>query len=237
MKNTLTGAFALFLAGAANAATTARSWERAIDLGFSYASGNTETTLVTAGFTVDGEVDRDIYAASAHYSYGEDDGNTSSDSLLASASWKRLLSDRAYAGLRADGRYDSLADIDYRISLSGLVGYFLIKSEDTSLSVEGGPGYTLEKTDGEEDDFVNLYAGEQFDHRLFEATTLYQKLSVFSSADNLDDYQILAELGIETELSEKLSLKIHLENKYEAEPAPGREENDFRVVTGISYKF
>ncbi|NNC90657.1 MAG: DUF481 domain-containing protein [Akkermansiaceae bacterium] len=238
MKNTiLPGGLALVLAGAAPAATTAGSWNRAVDLGATYASGNSDVTLLTAGFTVDGEVDRDLYAASLRYAYGEDSGTTSSDSFLGSLSWRRLLDERSYAGLRLDGRYDALADIDYRISLSALYGYFFIKNEKTRFSLEGGPGYTVEKVGGVTDSYLNLYAGDRFEHQLSDTTRIYQSLSWFAPAEDLGDYQLIGEIGLETVLTDRLSLKIYVEDKFEAQPAPGRKDNDLRVVTGISYKF
>jgi len=38
-------------------------------------------------------------------------------------------------------------------------------------------------------------------------------------------------------MSEAMSLKILVENKYESEPAAGAENNDLKLVSGISYKF
>jgi len=45
------------------------------------------------------------------------------------------------------------------------------------------------------------------------------------------------EAGIETFLSDKLALKVTIQNKYENQPAAGLKGNDFKLITGISYKF
>ena len=47
----------------------------------------------------------------------------------------------------------------------------------------------------------------------------------------------MAELGLETFLSESRALKIYAQDKYEGEPAEGLDENELRFVTGVSYKF
>ena len=55
--------------------------------------------------------------------------------------------------------------------------------------------------------------------------------------DDWGNYQLIAELGIETSVSKSLNLRAYLQDTYRSEPAPGADENDLKLVAGIQYKF
>lgn len=232
----------ILVAPMASAALTAHTWKehpwkRKVDIGASIASGNTETTLVTAGFRADRKLEKDVYSLGFTSSWGEEDGETTSQSVLADASWHYARTDRTYFGFRLDGRHDNLADIDYRVSLSVLAGYFVINKEETILSVEGGPAITYEEVADVTDEYFTIYLGQKFEHQLREETKIYQNVEVFIRAEDFNDFNIILEAGLETKLSDVMDLKVSIENKYENEPAAGRTENDFRLITGLSYSF
>lgn len=213
------------------------SWGSSIDIGASLAAGNSDSLFITASYASNRQVQNNKYLTNITYAFGENDGETSTDELLASFAWKRLVDDYNYWGLRADFRHDDLADIDYRVSLTGVVGRFLIKDSITELSVEGGLGYTAEKAGGIDSNFANLYLGESYDRKLNEHTRVYQSFSYFAPLDDFGDYSIVAEVGLETALSSKASFKVYIQDRYEAEPAEGRKSNDVKIITGVSYKF
>ena len=207
------------------------------DFGAAMTRGNSDTLFVTASFTLDKEVGQNEFFANVTYAYGEDEDEATTDEILLTASWKRLYSERNYAGLRLDGRHDELADIDFRIGLSALWGHYFKRDESTQFSWEGGLGFTFEEQGGMSDSFVNLYSGERFSHWVTDYTRIFQSLAFFGAVEDLSDYQLITELGLETYLSQDLSFKVFVQNKYENEPATGRESNDLKVVSGISYKF
>ena len=68
-------------------------------------------------------------------------------------------------------------------------------------------------------------------------TRVYQSFAGFEPVDDLSDFRLIGELGLETFLSQNLSFKVFLQDQFENSPAPGRDQNDFKVVSGISYKF
>jgi putative salt-induced outer membrane protein YdiY len=44
-------------------------------------------------------------------------------------------------------------------------------------------------------------------------------------------------MGIETKITETITFKVSFENRYESNPAEGKEKNDLKLITGLSYKF
>lgn len=212
-------------------------WNNSFDLGATLTRGNSESTLISVGFATTKKDDADEYFGALNYTYGESEEDVTSDEILGSFAWNRLITDVTYAGIRADLRIDELADIDYRAGVTGLVGHYFIKSDTTYLAIETGIGFTAEEVAGETDTYANLYLGDRFEHKLNDKTRIYQTLSVTAPIENLSDYSLVAELGLETTLTDTMSLKIYIQDKYEGEPPSGISNNDVKIVTGISYKF
>jgi len=213
------------------------SWGTSLDFGVSYATGNTENLFITASLNMNREIGRDTHLFNLTFAFGESDSETTANEILASYAWKRLITDRTYAGLRADIRQDELADIDYRASLTGLYGVHLIKGEKENLSIEGGFGYTVEQQGGERDDFVNVYVGQNYEKWINSETRVYQSFSYTAPLEDLADYSLIGEVGMETTLTENMNLKVYVQDRYEAEPASGLENNDLKIISGVSYKF
>lgn len=218
-----------------------QGWSSSLDLGVSLTRGNSETLLVTASLTLDLDFGKNEFFGNFTYAYGEENSNTTEDEFIIMASLSRLITDDGlwYWGGRIDGQHDELADIQYRFTTTAFFGHYFIKRPDDSLqvSVEIGTGLSTEEQGGIRDTFGVAYFGQRFNYWITDFTRLYQGLAIFSQLDSPSDYQAIAEAGIETFLSDSLSFKAYVQNQYESDPAQGREQNDLRVVSGLSYKF
>ena len=246
MKNTLILSLTATSLLTAGLSAAEGEWNSSFDLGATITRGNSDSSLVTVGFLTSKLGDTDEYLANLSYTFGDTNGVTDTDELLAGAAWNRLLSDTFYAGLRLDFRRDEIADIDYRINLTALVGNYFIKNETTYLAIEAGIGYSWEKVGGItsggtlgslSDDYAHAYVGDRFEHKFNDKTRIYQILAATAPLKDFHDFSLVAEAGLETFLSDTLALKISVQDKYEEKPAVGRKRNDVRLVTGISYKF
>lgn len=212
-------------------------WESSFNLGATFTRGNSESSLITLGLATSKKTSTDEYFAALNYTFSDSDEETTSDELLGSAAWNHLVSEHTYTGLRFDFRTDKLADIDYRTGLTGVLGHYFIKNDSTYLAGEVGIGFTTEQAGGISDNYANAYIGDRFEHKFDEKTRVYQTLVITAPIEDLADYSLVAELGLETTLSDKLALRLYIQDKYEEEPAAGLDNNDVKVVTGISYKF
>jgi len=218
-----------------------QGWSSSLDLGASLTRGNSETLLVTASLTLDLDFGKNEFFGNFTYAYGEENSNTTEDEFILMASLSRLITDDGlwYWGGRIDGQHDELADIQYRFTTTAFFGHYLVKRPDDSfqISIEMGAGVSTEEQGDIDDTFGVAYFGQRFNYWITDFTRLYQGLAVFTQVEQTSDYQAIAEVGIETFLSDSLSFKAYVQNQYESEPALGREENDLRIVSGLSYKF
>lgn len=214
-------------------------WETSAAAGLTLTRGNSDTLLVTLSLDTKRKWERDEALAGISGGYGEIGSSKNAEFLKGYGQYNRLFNERLYGGLRLDANYDGIANLDYRATLSPMIGYYLIKNPKTSLAVEAGPSLVLEKFRGQNaDTYLAARFAERFEHKLTETTKVWQSLEYMPRVDRwTEKYIITAEVGIDTAITKKWSLRVVAQDIYDSEPAPGREENDLRIIAGTAYQF
>jgi putative salt-induced outer membrane protein YdiY len=218
-------------------------WETTAALGLTLTRGNSETLLLNGSILTQHKDLKNEISLGIDGGYGEtknqDTGDTDVNTkyLHGFGQYNRLFTDRFYAYGRIDGLSDDIADIDYRFSFSPGVGYYIVKTEKIRLSAEVGPGLITEKKGSVESTYFTIRLGEKFEWKISERARLWQSLEYLPKVDDFGNYIVNAELGIEASLTKKLSLRSYVQDTYISEPAPGRDENDLKWITGLAYKF
>lgn len=235
---------ALALGGAALASVAVNAqdastnkWETTASLGFTITSGNSDSVLANAQVLSLRKWEQNEIRLGADASYGELDNEKNVEGLHGFAQYNRLFTERFFGYLRLDGLHDAIADIEYRFTLSPGVGYYFIKNPTTTLSGEVGPAFIYEKVGGEETGYFTARLAERFEHKFNDNVRIWQSIEFLPQVDDFNNFLINAEVGVESKLTEKLALKVFAVDNYDNEPAPGRKENDLKVVTAIGYTF
>ena len=213
------------------------AWENSVDFGLSLSKGNTDNLLLRFGIITEKKDGPNAFFGSASYNYGEEDSAANEDEILGKATWKHAYSGKNFFGLRFDARRDAFADIDYRFSLNATYGYYWIDTEQTIFSTEFGVGVTTEDKGLGNSTYLNGLFDQNFQHKFNDHASFYQDFSFSPRLDDIDDYRVEFEMGLETKITETLAVKLSFENRYESIPAAGKKKNDMKVVTGLSYKF
>lgn len=217
------------------------AWKTIAAAGFTMTSGNSDTVMTTVGLDTSKKWDSEEIALGISGGYGKSEGTRNADFAKAYGQYNHLISERAYFGLRVDGEHDGIADLVYRVRISPLLGYYLIKNEKTSLSFDAGPSLVIERFEGPTattDTYLAARFGEKFEHQLSETTKIWQTAEYIPSIkDWMDKYLINAEVGISTAITPKWGLRVVAQLSHDSDPAPGRESNDFRLIAGTDYKF
>jgi putative salt-induced outer membrane protein YdiY len=220
-----------------------KGWETSAFLGATLTRGNSETFL--GNLTLDTErkwpSDEVAFGASAGYGEATVDGNhqKNTEYLRAHGQYDRLLTERFYAGVRADGEYDGIAGVDYRARLSPLAGYYFVKKPKTTLRGELGPSVVFEKLENQPPEtFASFRAAERFEHKLTETTRIWQTFEYSPRVDRWSEkYLFIGEVGIDAAVTRKASLSLVLQDNFDSEPATGRKQNDVRLIAGLRYRF
>ena len=134
---------------------------------------------------------------------------------------------------------DEFKDIQYLLAPIGGIGYKLINTDRTLLSVSGGAGGYFEKNS-----FVpvkksgSLNAGQEFSHKLTPTTTLTQSVSSLWKTNDFGDSLTNFRAGVTTTLYQNLELKLEFLDSYKTKPPnPTIKKNDTAFLTTFLLKY
>lgn len=225
----------------------AAKWQSSAAAGLTLTRGNSDTLLATLTLTTAKKWEQNELSMDADATYGKSKVNvggttvnqTTAQQLHGFVQYNRLFTERWYGYGRVEGLHDEVADIKYRVTLSPGVGYYFIKSTNTDLSAEAGPGYVIEKLGDRRENYATLRVGEKFHHALSDRSRVWQTAEWLPQVDKFNNYILNFEIGIEADLSaaKTFSLRSYLQDTYNNVPAAGRQKNDAKLVAAIAYKF
>ncbi len=221
----------------ASVAPADTGWITSASFGFSLAKGNTDNLLASGNLLSSRKWARNEVDLGTDGTYGETAGVRSAGKVHGFAQYNRLFTERLFGLLRVDAVNDSIADVDYRVTLSPGAGYYFIKNTNTFLRGEVGPGFVFESVAGVSDNYVTLRLGERFETKLNGTVKLWQSLEFLPAFEDFSSFVINAEIGIDTSLTKKLSLRTFVQDTYDSTPAAGLKQNDMKLVVAIAYKF
>lgn len=218
-------------------AETPSPWSSSAFAGLTLTRGNSDTVLFTGNVKTARKDKQNEWAFGVDGAYGENNSVKNNETLHGFGQYNRLFNERFFGYLRADALHDGIADVNYRVALSPGAGYYLLKDQDTSLAVEVGPGVVFEKRGGEEKTFATLRVAERFEHKLSDKARIWQSAEFLPEVSKFENYVINFEAGIGASISRNLELSVVLQDNYVNLPAAGRQCNDVKLVSGVTYKF
>ena len=213
----------------------ASGWEVTGAAGLSLAQGNADSLAYSVQVLATYEGENWEGLIGGDYFYAENDGETSTDSLRIFGQAQRLLTDRLYLGLAGSYLRDDVADLDYRYDVAAILGYHVIKNDRATLSFEVGPGYAFEKQGGETDNFATIRFAERFDYQISKRSKFWQSAVVTPQIDDFNNFNLIAEAGIDTLLSDNWSLRTSVRYLYDNTPAEGSNSDDLTLTVGLAY--
>jgi putative salt-induced outer membrane protein len=199
--------------------------------------GNSHQLLYSGDLETAKKTPENEYNLGVGGTFGSQDSKDTVNNYGAFGQWNHLFTERFYSYVRAEAKRDIIADLDYRFNVGPGAGYYLVKMTNTTLAVEAGPGYQYEHLGDEYNSFATLRLAEKLEHKFNDRARVWQKVELLPQVDEFDNYLINFEVGAEASLTTVLSLKTTLEDAYQSQPAAGRDENDIRIISRISYKF
>lgn len=221
----------------APAAAISMGWTSSAALGISLAEGNSDNLSMQASFDTAYREKKQEFFFNGNYTYAENSGVKSSNIFELMTQYNRLLNNRWYIGFGTGFLSNDLADVDYRITPAVTLGYYLIKSDSMTLSFEAGPGYTFEEVGGVSDHFFSIAGAEKFVWELNDSMSLNQSvISQFNPSDS-DDYNLIAAVSLDTDITKNLAWRISASWIYDNTPAANRGKDDTTLTTGIAVKF
>ncbi|NNJ86825.1 MAG: DUF481 domain-containing protein [Akkermansiaceae bacterium] len=212
-------------------------WTSNAALTLTMADGNSDNLNTTLSYDTTLRRDTREFFLRANYSYAEADNTASADSLIIRTQSNKLISDKTYLGAGFGFLRDDIAEIDYQLTPALTLGHYFIKKNHMTLSFEVGPGYTFEKAGGITDDYFTIIAGEKFIWEISQRITLKQSITGQINPSNADDYNLAADISLDTGITERLAWRIAASWNFDNTPAANSDKDDITLSSGITVKF
>jgi len=218
-------------------ATNQPVWESSLSAGLTLMRGNSDTLLTTAAFKTRKKTPDNEFMLSVEGSYGKNNSVENNEMLHGVGQYNHLFSERFYGFINVEGLHDGIADLQYRFTLSPGAGYYFTKTTNTTFAVETGPGIIFQRLGSLDTTYESLRLAERFERKLNNGARLWQKAEILPQVDKFDNYLVNAEIGAEALLTKTVSLRLMVQDNFVNEPAPGRKDNDLKIISGLVYKF
>jgi putative salt-induced outer membrane protein YdiY len=218
-------------------ATNKPAWESSVAAGLSLTKGNSDTLLATLAFRTHTKTPTNEFSFGLNGSYGENNSVNNNESLHEVGQYNHLFTKFFYGYFNLDGLHDGIADLKYRFTLSPGAGYYFLNETNTTLAGGIGPSLIFQRLGEVDTTYVSLRLAERFEHKFNDNARVWQKAEFLPQVNIPDNYLINAEIGVESALTKTFSLQVTLQDNFVNQPAPGRKDNDVKLISSLVYKF
>lgn len=213
-------------------------WDTEAAIGYSLSEGNADQSSLNISFDSAHRTENREWFLNTSFVHATAQSATSTETLTADSRYQTLFTSRSFGGIGLDFRRDALADLAYRITPGVYLGHYLIKSDATRLSLEVGPGYTLEKRGGIENDFAIIQVAQRFRQSLFASrASLRQEIVAQSELADPENFTLQGSIALDTRLNNRLSWRNELAWQFDNAPATGRDQLDTTLTSGLAMRF
>jgi putative salt-induced outer membrane protein YdiY len=208
--------------------------------GLALTGGNTDTNNFNLAFSlVRDPKTKNVFKADALYLRGSQNDVLNLHRAAVKLRDEYSLSKRVFLFAELAYLRDPFKGIDYLFAPIGGVGYKLIATDPTTLSITGGVGGLFEKNPGLDlKSSASVSAGENFSHKISTTATITQSVNTLWKMDDFDDSLTTFSAALTTTLYKKLELKVEFLDTYKTRPPnPTIKKNDTAFLTTFLLKY
>jgi putative salt-induced outer membrane protein len=232
-------------------------WNGGINVGFSLARGNSQTTNLALSINAVHPTLNDkttIYLTSIDTNNQLATPSTVANLVTGGIRYDHNLNPRIFGFVAADFMSNALQELDLRGVYGAGLGYHAIKSDNTTLDFLAGLNYTHEtysngpevtpvtvpptfSSYGVTNKFAALTLGEELMHKLGKNTVVTEKLYLFPDLSDTSEYRGTFDFGTVTKISKWLGWQNQFSDIYVSNPPEGAKKNDLILTTGLNFSF
>ncbi|MBN1224973.1 MAG: DUF481 domain-containing protein [Candidatus Aminicenantes bacterium] len=216
-------------------------WNGDLSLGISLARGNSDNTNISFSFNLKRKFTKKMgWENKGLYILGRSADKIESESYELKSTLKWNHSDRFFTHLEIHGFRDQFKNYDYRILPQLGLGYSVVQSERTEISVTTGITGTFTKytETGESDYYTGIAAGNHFSWKISPTAEFSQDFNVNADLARFRNYFTQLELSLSAAIAKGWAVKISFIDKFD-NGAVGKDikKNDILFITNLSMKF
>lgn len=217
-----------------------KEWTARVEAGLDGKTGNTERVAFHGRAEANQDLGDERLKLYFGGAYSKENGVRSTNEIIGGALKEWDLTDRLFAFGRLELEYDEFENLDLRATVTGGLGYFLIREDDQELKVRGGIGYQHQKFDdgSKTDDVIGElgvdYRKEITPWLLFtHSTTWYPTID-----DPIEDWRGVSETAGEIPLADNAwKLRLGVRFEYDNEPEDDVERLDTTYFANLVWEW
>jgi len=227
------------LAGPAWADEPPPPWKGSVGASYLQTSGNSSSQTFSGELKVERNLSFAKVTLEGAALYGKKEDVTSDQSWFGSLKYDQNITDRFYTYLLQRTARDTLRGIEFRYTYQGGVGYYLVKTPDDVLKLEGGGGYIHEDQVNPFPDrgFPNARVFAGYTHNFTKTSRFDEWVEYLPSLSDSKDYLINEETAVIANLVGNLALKVSFNVAYDNLPPPDFQKSDRIFKTALLYTF
>jgi putative salt-induced outer membrane protein len=213
-------------------------WAITASAGLALTDGNKDTSSVNLGYglTYDPKT-RNLVKSEGLFLRGESDDELTADRLALSGRDEYQLRDGVFAFGQLQYLQDQFKDIDYLVATTAGLGYRLLDTDRTKISVDTGVGPVWEKAPlGEVQTSGAWIFGDKLSHQLTTSTALTQSFNALYKTDDFSDALYTFSTTLAASMTARTQLKVEFLDTYKNLVAPTIQKNDIALIVGVVFK-
>jgi putative salt-induced outer membrane protein YdiY len=215
-------------------------WKNQFSIGVMNTTGNDNTTSVIGDITLHYLKKPDEFTLKLDGAYGLSNGTQTAGLFSEDAVFRHTFSEKLYAYIDDDVRYDAIKGISLQATATGGLGVWVYHDDKLKIDARGGPGITYLKTfDGNENTGLAVEAGFRAEYIFNDRVSASEDALYTLDATDVSIWRIHSEtaMNFKIDIERGLGFKLAFDDDYENRPSTGRKNNDTRLTLAMTLDF
>ncbi len=215
-------------------------WAGDANVGFSYTSGNTETTTMATGIkaTKSGGNDKLIvYLRSLWNANRRSDQRITQNAVWGGFRYDRDFNDRMFSFGSWDFERDRPKNLNFRSVVGAGIGHHTIKGDHTELDILAGLAWNRAWQVGENKNTPEFLTASSLKHRFSDRFKILQTFTFYQDMTAITKYRFIYDTSFTADITKRIGWHISVGDRYNNFPIGDAKKNDFLVTTGIKWSF
>ncbi len=217
-----------------------RQLQGGIDFGYSFASGNSQTTL-NADTNAAYKTSKWEAATSYDSTFGGQAGGSKTNREDLQTIFAKYLNRNSYLLALTDFLHSSQQDLDLRTTLGGTYGHYLKRNTTSNLSWVGGVAYIHESFTTSiaqpTDQNIEAVVGMQYTYVKFNFGSLTSQVLAFPGLSDAGRVRMTTNNSLNIKLRNNFYLNFTLWDNFDSRPPATAKRNELGLSSGIGWAF
>jgi putative salt-induced outer membrane protein YdiY len=217
-----------------------RELQGGIDFGYSFTSGNNQSTLnldTSAAYTTPGWK----VASSFDSTFSGQSGASKTNREDLQATFTKFLNRNSFIAGLSDFLHSSQQDLNLRTTLGGGYGRYLKRTTNSNLAWLGGVAYIHESfgtiVGQPSDQSIEAVAGLQYNYIRFNFGDFDSQLRVFPGLTDAGRVRLTTNNTLTIKLRNNFYLAFTLWDNFDSQPPPTARKNELGTSAGVGWSF